>query len=62
MNPKRNSEGYLDLTAYEAMNNIDEKEMVRKLLLKVSRICERAGYRVEGRITLRNKKSGKVWR
>lgn len=62
MNPKKNSEGYLDLTAYEAMNNIDEKEIVRKLLLKVSRICEKNGYRVIGNITLKNKESGKIWR
>lgn len=63
----RNSEGYPDPTVYTALKRIEEQERVEKdrfhkLLHTIFYICELAGFEVEGRIVLRDKRSGKVWR
>lgn len=59
----RNTEGYSDPTAYRAIQNIDrEEERFFKLLYAIFDICELAGFRVEGRIVLVDKRSGRVWR
>lgn len=60
--PKRNSEGYLDLTAYEALRNVEEEERFHKLLHTIFYLCELAGFQIEGRIVLRDKRTGKVWK
>lgn len=63
MSDRKNSEGYSDPTAYRAMKNIEqEDERFRKLLYMIFDICELADFEIEGRITLVDKKSGKVWR
>ena len=63
-NPRKNAEGYSDPTAYEALRNIEPKEDERfhKLLYAIFDICELAGFEIEGRIVLIDKKSGRVWR
>ena len=59
----KNSEGYKDLTAYQAIKNIDkEEEKFHKLLNAIFDICELAGFKIEGRIVLVNKKTGRIWR
>ena len=60
---KHNASGCLDLTAYEAINNIekeekDQKELVRTILY----ICRKAGFKVEGRIVLTAVKSGRTYK
>lgn len=63
-NPRKNAEGYSDPTAYEALRNIENKEDERfhKLLYAIFNICELAGFEIEGRIVLVDKRSGRVWR
>ena len=65
-NPRENSEGYSDPTPYEAIKRIDEKTAAyyrfKNLLRTIWYICEQAGFKVEGRIVLRDKKTGRVWR
>ena len=61
-NEKFNGSGCRDYTAYEAINNIDEERRVKKLILTIFYIVGLAGYEVEGRIALRNKRTGKLWR
>lgn len=65
-NPKLNASGCKDLTAYEALKNIEREKKAeakyRKLLATIFSICELAGFHLEGRIVLKDKKSGKVWR
>lgn len=65
-NPKYNASGYLDLTAYEAERNIErerkERDRLEKLLSAIFTISDLAGFHVEGRIVLRDKKTGKIWR
>ncbi len=61
--PKRNASGCLDLTAYEAIKNIDkESERFHKLLATIFSICELSDFAIEGRIVLKDKRTGKVWR
>lgn len=62
-NPRKNAEGYSDPTAYEAIKNIDKEEAkFHKLLYAIFDICELAGFKIEGRITLVDKRNGRVWR
>ena len=62
-NSKKNSEGYSDLTAYEAIKSTNaENERFQKLLNMIFNICELSGFHLEGRIILKDKKTGKVWR
>ena len=61
---KKNASGCDDPTPYEAIKNIENENSVRfyKLLHTIFHVCELAGFELEGRITLKDKKSGKVWR
>lgn len=60
---RKNAEEYSDPTAYEAIKNIDkEDERFRKLLHTIFYICNIAGFEIEGRIVLVDKKTGRVWR
>lgn len=59
---RKNAEGYPDPTAYEAIKNIEEEERFNKLLHTIFNICELSGFRIEGRIVLIDKVTGKVYR
>jgi len=60
---KKNAEGYSDPTAYAALSSIEREEaQVRKLKKTIAQICDLAGFRVQGKISLVNKQNGKVWR
>lgn len=62
-NPRKNSEGYSDPTAFEALRNINkEDERFHKLLRTIFYLCELAGFEIEGRVVLIDKKTGRVWR
>ncbi len=66
-NERKNSEGYDDPTAYMAIKNIEREEYkayerVRSLLKTIFYICDLAGFSVENRIVLMDKKSKKVWK
>lgn len=59
----KNSEGYPDPTAYEAIKNLDKgDERFHKLLHTIFDMCELAGFHLEERIVLRDEQTGKVWR
>ena len=67
--PRRNAEGYLDLTAYEALKSIEETvpteeedHRFHKLLHTIFYLCELAGFQIEGRLVLKDKKTGRIWR
>lgn len=60
---RKNAEGYSDPTPYEALCNIkEEEERFHKLLYTIFDICELAGFEIEGRIVLIDKRNGHVWR
>ena len=60
---RRNASGCPDPTAYQAIKNIDrEDENFHKLLHTIFYICNAAGFEIEGRIVLIDKKTGRIWR
>lgn len=60
---KRNGSGCPDPTAYEAIKNIDEETArFQRLLNTIFYICEIAGFHVEERIVIRDKRTGRIWR
>lgn len=59
---KINGSGCYDLTAYEALKNIDDEKRVAQLIKTIFYIVNLAGFRVDGRIVLQDKKTGKTWR
>lgn len=66
-NPKLNSEGYYDPTAYSGLRNIikDENALERDvtMLIKVLKyIIGKAGFELVGRIEIKDKKTGRVFR
>ena len=64
--PRRNASGYVDPTAYKALQSVSreerEEKRVKKLLATIYNVCELAGFRVESRIVLKDVKTGKEWR
>lgn len=62
-NPRKNKEGYSDPTVYEALQKIDEEDArFHRLLDTIFYLCELAGFRIEGRIVLTDKRTGRIWR
>lgn len=62
-NLRKNQSGCTDLTAYEAITHVDkELERLHNLLHTIFYICELAGVHVEGRIVLRDKETGKIYK
>lgn len=67
-NLRKNAEGYSDPTAYHAIKLADEdylflRELAfKKTLRNILDLCELAGFQVEGRVILKDKKTGKVWK
>lgn len=62
-NPRCNAEGYSDPTAFEALRNLErEDERFHRLLYTLFYLCELADFKIEGRIVLIDKKTGRIWR
>lgn len=66
-NPKKNSEGYSDPTAYLGTRDIirDETEAENrngKIIHTFRMIAELAGFEIVGRISLKDKKTGRVFK
>ena len=63
---KKNGSGYSDPTAYKAIRSAEEEriadERFYKLLDTIFNICELSGFHIEGRIEVKDKRTGKVWR
>lgn len=60
---KRNGSGYKDPTAEKALKKIvAEEKRVTKVIKTIQAVAHLAGFEIEGRIVLRDKKSGEIWR
>lgn len=63
---KLNASGCKDLTAYQAIKNVEreakDEARVKKLLATIFYVCDLAGFHLEDRIVLKDKKTGKIWR
>lgn len=63
--PRKNASGCWDITAYEAIKKADaaaEQERISKVIKTIKNICELAGFSIEERIVLKDKRTGKVWK
>lgn len=66
-NPKRNSEGYPDPTAYEGLRPIIEEEnalerRVNQLVKTLKYITGLAGFELISRIEIKDKQTGRIFR
>lgn len=66
-NPRRNAEGYPDPTAYYGTKEIIREETEaewknRSIIHTFRRIAELAGFEIVGRITLKEKKTGRIFK
>lgn len=60
---KHNGSGYVDETAFIAIKNTDyQPPEVTELVKVLKYIIHKSGYEVEGRIALKDNKTGKVYR
>lgn len=65
--PRKNSEGYSDPTAYEAMSKIQRDEIaqqkrVAELVNVLKYIIDKAGFDLLARIEIRDRRTGKDFR
>lgn len=65
---KKNGSGYADPTAYEAIKLAEKRpqnkdfERYNRVIRLIFELCELAGFHVENRIVLKDKKTGRIWR
>ena len=63
---KYNASGCKDLTAYKAIKNIEREEKlddrVKKFLATIFYIADLAGFHIEERLVIRDKKTGKIYK
>ena len=63
----KNHECYADPTAYEAIKNINKEELAESdrfydFLDAIFYIAELADFQFEGRLVVKDKKTGRIWR
>jgi hypothetical protein len=56
--PRRNAEGYLDVTAYLGTTERKNKDLIHTFRL----LADMAGFEIVGRITIKHKKTGRIFR
>lgn len=66
-NPRLNSEGYYDPTAYEGLKPVIREDAavqnkLNKLITALKLVIDLAGFELIGRIQVRHRKSGKEFR
>lgn len=60
---KRNGSGYYDPTAWKAIKNVSEtNKKVSTVIKTLQSVAHLAGFHIEGRIVLRDKETGEIWR
>lgn len=60
---RKNGSGYYDPTAYNAIKNVEEtKKKVSIVIKTLQSVAHLAGYSIEGRIVLKDKETGEIWR
>ena len=61
--PRKNTSGLPDPTAYEALEIVNQEDAkFRKLLHTIFNLCELSGFGIQGRIVLVDEKTGRIWR
>lgn len=62
MSQKKNNEHYDDLTAWEAIRNVESEERYKKLVSVLKYIIKMSGFELVKRIHLRDKKTRKEYK
>lgn len=67
MNPMKNAEGYPDFTAGISIRDVGKEEQKvvaanSKLIMAFRTCADLAGFEIVGRITLKHKASGRIFR
>ena len=58
-----NKSGYKDPTVYAVLKKEQlEEERFRKLIRTIFYICDNAGFSIEERMVIRDKRTGRIWR
>lgn len=57
-----NGEGYSDPTTYQVLKREQEEERFRRLMATIFYICENAGFHIEERLVIKDKRTGRIWR
>lgn len=57
-----NASGCKDLTTYYALSNIEAEKRFKEFLKEVYKVSNRYDFRIESRITVADKKTGKILR
>lgn len=72
--PRKNSEGYPDPTAYDALRRVEaaqnpalyarsqEYDRFKKLLKIIYKLCDLCDFSIEERIVVRDNQTGRIWR
>ena len=50
-----NGSGCRDMTAYQAISNVDSQERARELISKIYKLCHEYGFKLESRLVIRDK-------
>lgn len=61
MDYRRNKEGYIDMTAYSALQHMENEREVKKVLKILFSALDLTDYEIVGRIKFRNKKTGEIF-
>ena len=59
---RKNAEGYSDPTAYQVLKREQEEERFKRLMATIFYICENAGFHIDERIAIKDKRTGRIWR
>ena len=60
---RRNGSGYVDPTAEQAIKNVIKTDKkVSQTIKTIQAVSHLAGFEIEGRIVLRDKETGFIWR
>ena len=59
---RKNAEGYSDPTAYQVIKREQDEERFKRLMATIFYICENAGFHIEERIVIKDKRTGRIWR
>ena len=59
---RKNADGYSDPTLYQVLKREQEEERFKRLMATIFYICENAGFHIEERIVIKDKRTGRIWR
>ena len=61
---KRNGSGYIDPTMYKAVTKVEKerRDLASKVIKTLKNVAHLAGFEIVGRLTLRDTRSGEIFK